>query len=782
MNDTASSQNQVIDLEQIIRLIRKKWYLFGISIFIAIGIAFIVNYVSPRVYKVSTSVVINEDKGGMANASAQLLQDIGFVSVNKNFANEMQVLKSTPLIRKAVERLDFQISYYEKKNFRKRELYKGAPFVVIPSNDHPQAVFCEFQLSIIDNETYRISCNEKEVQIMSLITEETIREIPSYNLDAVASFGKFVATENFKFKVILNSNFEFEDLQKSSYSFRINSMAGTVKVLQQGMEVFPPELESTVAEINMKTSVPQKMMDYLNSLTYTYSRSDLERKNYLSEKTLEYINRQLNIIKDSLSMAEENLQRFRSSNELVDITVQSGHIFEELSELESQRAQYEVNLKYYDYIDEYFQASKEFSELIAPSAMGLDDPMLNNLVEELITLNAEKLSLIENNQEKSPYLKRINIRIENLKNMVGENISYYRETNRIALREINSRINQLNSEVRKLPRTQRELLGYERKFNINDAIYTYLLEKKSEAEIARASYQADIEVVEPAHVVGFGPLSPKPTFNYLIAVFLGLVIPLVGLQLFNYLKVTITDGSEVRKLSDLPILGKVFHNHKKVEDVVNKFPNTNVTESFKMLKLNLGYFLKSNSKIITVNSSISGEGKSFIALNLALTLANANFKTILLGFDLRRPRDFSPLAKRSSLGLSSYLSGQANLEDILQKTDKELLDIILSGPKPPNPTELLESKYTDELIESLSAKYDYIILDAPPMGIVSDGLLLMEKADLSLFIARLHRTPKKMFRNLCATLKERKLNMCLIINDVPADSKSKYGYGYYTDK
>lgn len=780
MDTSHNSQFEILDFQKFINIFLKYWWLIGSVLLIALISTYFINKYSVRIFEVGTSIIINDERNGAANASAQLMNDIGFLSINKNFANELLVIKSSPIIDKAIRDLDFRVSYYYHEDFATRELYKSSPFIVVLAQDHPQLVGCEFNIEIIDKDSYRITCEQERVEVYSFISEQTIQHVRQVKINSIVEFGKSVVSDNFKFKIIINSSFEPEPNSKDYYSFVINEQRSLVKYYQRRLEITPPDLESTVADISMRTSAPLKAMDFLNSLTKTYIENDLSRKKFISLKTIEYIDNQLNTVKDSLRMAEENLQRFRDKNEVIDISMQSGQIFEELNNLENQQAILSVNKKYYSYIEEYLNKNEEYSDLIAPSAMGINDAMLNNLIEELITLNSERTSLIENNQEKSPYLKKINIRIDNLRNLVSENISYYKQTNKIALDDINARIKQLNIEMRKLPRKQRDLLGFERKFNINDAIYTYLLEKKAEAEIAKASYQSDIEVIEAADILGRGPVSPSAKKNYLMAIIIGLFLPIGAIRFIYLLRTTFIDFDEVNKACSVPILGKVYHSNKKSENVVEEFSQSSMAESFRMIRFNLNYFMSSDSaRVIVLNSSISGEGKSFVSFNLAQTIALSGSRTVLLGFDLRKPKDFKPLAINTNVGITSFLSGQATIYDIITKTRNENLDIVMAGQAPPNPAELISSQYTDELLNYLKEEYDYIIIDAPPVGIVSDGLLLMEKADLTIFLARIKHTPKKIFTQQLMEFKEKNFNTCIIVNDIPLSKKTKYGYGYY---
>ena len=460
--------------------------------------------------------------------------------------------------------------------------------------------------------------------------------------------------------------------------------------------------------------------------------------------------------------------------------MQSEQIFQELNQLKNEKARFTVNLKYVNYIQDYFSKNMQYSDLITPSAMGIEDATMNNLVEELIRLNAEKVSFIENNQDKSPYLQKINIRIDNLRNMISENINYVKKTTLIAIEDIDSRIQQLNNQIEKMPATQRQLMGIERVFDINNNIYTYLLQKKSEAEIAKSSYQSEIKILEPADVEGL--VSPDKKMNYIIALTLGLFFPFVAIKARGYLSKTILTTNEIYNYTDYPIIGKIYSKDKKTENVVDGYPDSHIAESFRLVRVNLNYFLNgAESNIIAITSTISGEGKSFISINLANILANNNFKTVLVGFDIRKPKTYSSLNASTNIGITDFLSYQANVDDIILKTPKENLDLIMAGTKPPNPAELINSKKTDELLNFLKDNYQYVILDTAPIGLVTDTYKLMENASLKVFVTRINHTPKKEFVQLMHEIKDKKLINSIVINDMPVRRKTKYGYEYYAN-
>ncbi len=780
MQKNKSNQN-IIDLEYILITFKKSWLIYIASILIALTIVFFHSKLTVPVYEIGSSVLIGEDENNFSRSSSQFMEGFGLFSGEKNFHNELQLLKSINLIKSAINNLNYQVSYYEYNKFKRVELYKSSPFVVIFNQDHPQPINVPIEIQIIDNKTFKLKINEENVSIYSYSSDKTIQTVPRLKINKTNVFGSDCKSDLYDCKIIFNYNSNPSDFIKNKYLFILHDENSLAKNYQRRIEVEPYSLESSIANIKLRSKIPQKDIDFLVSLTNEYLKRNIEKKNHMAIKTVDYIDNQLNIIVDSLKTAEENLQRFRTSHEVMDISLKTGRIYDQMQQIESEKRELLVKNKYYEYINNYFEENKELSDLVAPSAMGLEDPLLNNLIQELMQLNAEKTSLIENNQEKSPYLRKLNIRIENLKNTISENIKYVIKTTEIAIQDVNSRINGLNAEINRLPKTERELFGIEREFNLNNQIYTYLLEKRAEAQIAKASNLPDAEIIEPAGIIGNNPVAPRKKLNYILGILLGLIIPFSIIRIKDILYNKIKDKDELIGLTNKPILGQVYRNNKKLDNVVHAFPKSHIAESFRMLRNSLYYFLNNKvNAVLLVTSSYVQEGKSFISINLATSLASTNKKIILLGFDLRKPKLYERLKVNNNIGVSSFLSNQANYKDIIQRTDIENLDIITSGPIPPNPSELIISSYTNELFKLLRDDYEYIIVDTPPVGILSDTYILMGQSDLNIYVVRQNQTPKKEFISLINELNERNIkNICLVINEIPYLHKTKYGYDYY---
>jgi capsular exopolysaccharide synthesis family protein len=405
-----------------------------------------------------------------------------------------------------------------------------------------------------------------------------------------------------------------------------------------------------------------------------------------------------------------------------------------------------------------------------PSAMGVTNEMLSKITQDLLNLSSEKNNLLKNKQDKSPYFSKLTIQIDNLKNALSENIKYSINTNNLSISGVEDRLRKLYGDINELPETERQLFGIERKFKLNDNTYTFLLEKRAEAQIAKASNLPDNEIVETAKMKPAGPIAPNKRMNLIMSVLAGLFFPFCFFWAKKLLNETVSDEKELKNISKLPSIGNVFHNSDQYQKMVlADEPQSEISESLRTVRTNLDYFLKGKrQQVILFASATAGEGKSFVALNIAHSLALLERKTILVDFDFRKPKLHEYLDMDNTSGATAFLINKAQINDIIVSTGIKNLDFIAAGPTPPNPVELIGSEKTEQLINHLKSKYDYIIIDTPPCGMVSEALLLMKYSDLKIFVIRLNHTPKKQLSTLLSEMEEKNINnMCLLLNDSP---------------
>ena len=544
------------------------------------------------------------------------------------------------------------------------------------------------------------------------------------------------------------------------------------------LEVSEIEKDASILKISLEGSNPIKINDFLNRFTELYLKSGLDEKNQITSNTIEFINEQLSSISDSLSDVESNLETFKQKNPKIELSQKEYGTFYQVEKLEQEKAILELNNKYYKSLQQYLLDNNDIENIVAPSTMGINDPLLNNLLAELTGLYS-KLDIVSVNSKKEhPLVQSIQQQIISTKKKLTENIENIILSSQISLNDINSRVKDIEYVIDDLPQNERILLNIQRKFNLNENIYNYLLEKRAEASITKASNVSDHKVIDTPRLISNDPVKPNILLIYAFSLILGLVFPTFIISIYFLLNNKILDKKDIDQITSAPIIGQIMHNESGHNLVNANSPKSGIAESFRSIRTNIQYLAPDKKeKVICITSSIGGEGKTFIAMNLASIFSVTGGKTILIGADMRKPKIFNDFDIQNNVGLSSFLSNQCTTEEIIKKTEFENLDIILSGPIPPNPSELLNLDKMKELIDDLKKTYQHIIIDTPPIGLVTDGLIVMAHSDVNIYIVRQNFTTKEMVSNFNNLIENNDLEMNLIINDISKDSSS-YGYGY----
>jgi tyrosine-protein kinase Etk/Wzc len=764
------------EFREISDLLFKNYRIFILSIIISIGTAFLLNRYSIPTYRVSASILIKANTAQRSNSGSE--NDFLYNNLfggNQSFQNELFIMKSYPIIEKTIRNLDLSVTYYLKGKFNYYEAYRDIPFIVTYLPTHPQPRDIILNISFLDGNKFVITGSAKKVSFANLETNENTHNKNNWTFKQIGTFGMLIETSDLSF--IINSRDTLQKLKTDiTYGFKFSTVTTLSSSTHSDMEFTVPDKQATVINISLVSESAKKGIDILNELMNVYSELNLERKNHLATITIDYIEKQLNQISDSLAQTEDNLQQFRSSKQLLNITDQAQGISVQYMNLQNQLAELVSKKNYYDYVSDRLK-NDNFSDMMLPASIGISDQLLNSLMVELINAQAQRSNLIANNQERNPMVQKLGIQIANLKKTISENISSFSTTANISIEELNKRIRKIEGDINRLPATQRQLTTIERKFRLNDAIYSYLMEKHSEAKITKASNLPDDIIIEQAKFNG--QVSPNRNLNYMVAFFLALAVPFSFLWLKNALKTTIETQDEIEHLTDKTVLANIPHNRNKTNNVMFEFPKSNIAESFRALRTNLDFYLRGGQKkVIMVTSSLENEGKSFIAMNLAMSYAQLGLRTILVDFDLRKTKIYFKEGEESREGLSSFMIGKENLEDLIIKSPNDKLDYILAGILPPNPVELLALEKTKSLITSLKMDYDIIVLDTPPLAQVTDAYLLIEYSSVNILVTRCGRTIKKVLLSVIKDLTHKNIgNFCLVLNDNRIYN-DQYGYGY----
>lgn len=780
MSHNSFSEQSNITIHKIIKSLIKNIWIIIPSVLLALGIAYVFNRFTIPTYYVSSTLLLKEDIQNYKSSSGPSFINNDLLNTTQNLQNELTILKSFPLIEQTVKNLDLEVSYFEYIDYIKYNAYNWTPFKVVIFKDHPQLVGTTFDISFNSDGSYIIKVENQDATIFDYNTNQKLGVKENLELSLKGNIGEILETSDLKLLVTLTDEDSLLMHETRNFAFKLETVWGLTNYFKNTINFKIPDLSATVIEIGMETSSVKLGQDVINELMRVYTESKLEEKNHLANVTIDYIDKQLDEVSSSLNSTEDNLKNFKSVNRAMDVDEQASRLSEQQLELQNQLAELEVKKRYYDYIKGYNSNNSEETQIIAPASMGVEDPLLNKLIEELTSAQSQLDILIKNNQERNPMVNRLNIQIANLKNTITENISTAERTNELAISQMQDRLDRLDNTIRKLPETQMKLEGVKRTYNLNEAVYNYLLEKQAEAKITKASNMSDIIIIEPAHKVGLSPVSPNKMANFLIALVMGFGTPIAVLLLKMSFKTTITEQEDIERITNAPVLGKVFHyKNQKEKNVFLSKKHTIIAENYRTLRTNLNFAMSNKSpKTILVSSCVSGEGKTFNSLNIAAAFAQTGKKTILVNFDLRNSQSMLKNVENSN-GLSLFLSGESSLEKTIQKSQMNNLYLIDSGPVPPNPLELMENEIAANLFEYLNDNFDCIIIDTPPMAQVSDAFSIIQYSDLILMVVRFNQTKKKILKMVLGELKIKKINnVSIILNDNKLASE-QMGYGYY---
>ena len=775
----ASNDDQGIDIKNLIYICLSHWYLFAACVVIALAIGFVINRYTTNVYQVTGTVLVKEDKTSFDPTS--IMTGISYGSM-QNLENEMAVLRSYSLCERVVKKMDLEVSYFEKGRIATTEMYKTAPFTVEFDRAVPQTVGLAYEISILDDGKIGLKAQSEYHKTYDFILCQTVTSQPAI-IETKGEYaqGDWIDNGYNRMRIVLNKRFNEETDQNRKMLFVINDYPTLVRHMSS-YSVNATSKQSSIAAIVMSGTNRQKIVEFTNLLLNEYVTRGLEKKNQVSENTINFIDKELSGIQDSLNTAEIDLQDFRTDNDLMNLDAQAQQVFINLKALEKERAEMDVNLKLYQRLQSYIQMQIDDPEnLAAPSTMGINDPLLNKLVVDLVTLSQSKAAQVVTLTDQHPTIIKMDEQIITYKKTLLESANNLVSNARMSIAEIDKRIAKAEMESRNMPQKQRLLLGYQRKFELNQNTYNYLMQRRAEAQILRASNTPDNEIIDEARIDRTMRVAPRTSINYLIALFLGLLLPALYLFLKDFFNVSIIDRKDVEKLTQFPIIGQIVESSSKDPLVVINSPKSPIAESFRSVRTNVEYITQGKPKsTILVTGDSQKVGKTFNSINIASIYALYGKKTVLLGFDMRKPKLYTEFGLNNNIGLSTYLSNKDSLDDIIQTSGKiPTLDIITSGPVPPNPSELIASAKCDEMFEKLQEIYDYIIIDTPPLGLVTDAFLLMRHSDVNLYVVRQGTTNKNIFGSIIKDIEDRGIKANIILNGIKQEGGYGYRYGSY---
>ena len=779
-------KNEQIDVKEILEKYYQYWYFFIIAIVMSIFIGFLFLRYSPKVYNASTTILV-KDENNTSLGSDNIIDGIDLFGKNRNIKNEIGILRSFSLVKQTLKEVDFNISYLNEGKLTSVDIYSRSPFKIVLDSNHLQSLEVKFYVTLISKDEFVIETKVESGQFYNLIEESYLRSSDVvFNYEEYHKFDQWIESDYFKFKLEKKDFTLYDEENWNNYAFVINDINSLTEKFLKRIKIKEIEKDASILKVSLEGNNTIKIADFLDAFSKNYLQIGLNEKNEIATNTISFINNQLIEIRDSLTNIESVLEKFKTENPKIELSKKEYGAFYQIQKLEEEQAILKLNNKYYISLKDYLIKNDNIENILSPSSMGINDPLLNNLILELSRLYSEFEITSQNTKSIHPAVKSLKNQITITKGKILENIENIIISSELSLNDIENRINEFDKLINTLPESERKLVRIQRKYNLNETTYTYLLEKRAEASIAKAGNVADNKIIDEARLSSQDPISPNSKSIYIISIFFGIIIPGIWITAKDLLNDKINSKKDVKKLCDIPILGSITHNNKGTNLVVQNHPKSAISESLRTIRTNIQYLSSDKEqKVICVSSSISGEGKSFCSMNLSSILASTNNKTVLIGADMRKPKIFDDFELNNDTGLSSYLIGVSTLKEVTQKTNDENLDIIISGPIPPNPAELLEKKIMTDLLIELKKTYKYIIIDTPPIGLVTDGQILMNKSDINLLMVRQGYTTKQMVANINEiTQKNNIKNLNIILNDVKSYNSKygyQYGYGYYEE-
>jgi len=756
--------DDMIDFKRYLSLFISNWYLFALSLSITLAIAYAKNRYSEKIYTVSSTLLIKDEQfgGGTADLSNIFPGTNAFKS-EQNLKNEIGILRSFKVNYKVMQKLrDFHIVYIKvgRRGIVESRMYKTSPFKVVYDSLNMQRLGVPVKIELLSPDSYRLDINGQTDFSKTLSAGERFNEM------------------GFDFIILPNSTkFPIEPEGSNKYYFYFVSPFSLANQYRAKLSISPIEEEATLVTLSVTGSVVEQECEYLNMLMDEYVQQGLDVKNATAEKTIEFIDSQIGSISDSLRKVESNLENFRLSNRLVDLSTEGTYIQNRLQNYENELNALILQKQYYGYLDEYIRSKNETGDIVSPGAMGVENSSLERFVTELASLQQQKTKMIVNISADLPAVTVIDNGIKEVKALIAENITNSMKSINNAIIDVEKRISLVEAEMNKLPGTERRLINIQREFDLNNTVYNYLLEKRAEAGIAKASTVSDNRVIDRAEPFNASVIGPKSRQNYSMGLIFGLFIPALLILVIDYLNNKIIDKKDVEKKTTVPIIGFISHNNLQTEIPVARKPGSTLAESFRAIRTSLKYFIKeSDCPVISVSSTISGEGKTFISINLATIISLNGKKVLLAGLDLRKPRIHKIFGIDKAKGISTYLIGEEKFENIIFPTDVENLWYAPSGPVPPNPAELIDSPEMKSFIDKAKKQFDYIIIDTPPIALVTDALLISQITDVYMFVVR-QRYSSRDTLELIEELNHNEAirNLCIVINDISLTGY--YGYG-----
>lgn len=771
--------DEKIDIQELLFKYIIHWPWFVGAVLICLVGAWIYLRMATPIYNISATVLIKDDKKGGAAGMITGLENLGLdglVSSSQNIDNEVEVLRSKTIAKEVVEQLGLYVSYTDEDEFPSKNIYKTSPVIVSLTPQEAEKLSAPM---VVEMALYTQGGLDVNVTVGDNEYKKHFEKLPAVFPMNEGTLAFFQSPDSLSLK---KDTIEDSSTQSVRHiTATINSPMRVARAYCENLSIEPTSKTTSVAVISLKNSSLQRGQDFINQLLEMYNRNTNNDKNEIAQKTAEFIDERINIISKELGSTEANLENFKRNAGITDLSSEAQIALTGNAEYEKKRVEIRTQISLIEDLRKYIRGN-EYEVL--PSNVGLQDVALVATIERYNEMLVERKRLLRTSTENNPTIINLDTSIRAMKLNVQATLDGTLQGMLITKADLDREASRFSRRISDAPGQERQFVSIARQQEIKAGLYLMLLQKREENAITLAATANNAKIIDEA-IADDIPVSPKRRMIYLIALVLGVGIPVCIIYLIGLTKFKLEGRADVEKLTTVPIVGDIPLTDEKNEKdgSIAVFENQNnlMSETFRNIRTNLQFMLQNDKKVILVTSTVSGEGKSFISANLAISLSLLGKKVVIVGLDIRKPglnRVFRLSTKEK--GITLYLANpETDLMSLVQPSDiNQNLYILPGGTVPPNPTELLARDGLDKAIEILKKSFDYIILDTAPVGMVTDTLLIGRVADLSVYVCRADYTHKVEYTLINELAEEKKLpNLCTVINGVDL-KRRKYGYYY----